>query len=44
LINGVRVGGGTGRNAVRLKEGDNTLVLGSARSPYKFVLRVPRLP
>lgn len=43
LVNGVRIGSGTRRTAVKLDQAVNQLVLGAANSPVRFELRLEAL-
>ena len=41
LVNGHHIGGTSRRRIAELKPGENTLIVGSEDSPYKFAVSVP---
>jgi pSer/pThr/pTyr-binding forkhead associated (FHA) protein len=44
IVNGHRIGGGSAKNMAPLHSGPNEIVLGDARSPYRFEIRLPEHP
>jgi pSer/pThr/pTyr-binding forkhead associated (FHA) protein len=41
IVNGQRIGRGSGKNMAALHSGTNEIVVGDERSPYRFEVRLP---
>ena len=42
IVNGESIGGEEEMHMVRLKEGENRVIVGTRKSPFRFVVKVDR--